>query len=424
MKQHPLWQGLLAAALAGLASHSLAADPTLELLAQKGIITAEEYARIKAARKDEATVSLKDGLKISSADGKGTAQIGTLMQMDFAHIDQQNRDAPSGSEMRRVRLSLGGKLEAWSYRLETEFAGTPTFTDAWAAWSGPVTVTGGHFKQPYSLEALMSDKDLAFMERSLSSSLLAVRAPGFMVSDGGSRWSWAAGLFGDPLSTATTDDEGGGLSLRGTWAPLLGDGRSLHLGASLHWREPGLRTTTAPTGIPTWSLASKPEINLFPTANRQLNTGNIAGDVDNFRLLGLEAAKAFGPLLAQAEYSFVKLDRDAGSDLDFQGGYLQLSYALTGEVRPYQGNRGIFGGIRPKGDVAWEVALRLSQLDLADGNVAGGEQRNASASLNSYVGNAIKLSLNYVQALDVKAGGPNAADGKARALMMRAQLAW
>ncbi len=418
---HSFSRGIFSAALLLCATPALAADPTLELLAQKGLITADEYASLKEKQKDQASnlnINLKDGLKISTADGKSAVQLGTLMQMDFAHVEQRNRDAASGSEFRRARLYLNGATGVWTYRFEAEFTGTPTFTDAWAAWSGPVTVTGGHFKQPYSLEALMSDKDLAFMERSLSSSLLAVRAPGFMLSQGGTAWSWAAGVFGEALTTTTTDDEGGGLSARGSWAPLLGDGHTLHLGASLHWREASQGTATSYQ-----QFASKPEINLFPTTSRQLNTGTIA-NVDAFWLLGLEAAQAFGPVLAQAEYSWAKVDRKLGDDLDFGGGYAQLSWALTGEVRPYQGNRGLFGGIRPKGEVAWEVALRLSRLDLSDGTIKGGEESNASASLNSYLGNNVKLSLNYVQALDVAADSPNAAQGKARALMMRAQFAY
>lgn len=411
---------ILALTLASL-SATAQADATLELLAQKGLITAEEYAKLKAGQKDDAQLSLKDGIKVSTADGRSTAQLSLLLQLDATHIDQGDKDAISGTEMRRARLALGGKSQAWSYRLEAEFSGTVGLTDGWATWTGPVTVTAGHFKQPYSLEALMSDKDLAFMERSLSSSLLAARAPGLMVSGGGETWSGALSLFGEQLSTAGTDDEGGGLSARGSWAPLIGDGRALHLASSLHWRKP----TQNPAAAETWALASKPEINLLPNAERLLNTGNIANASD-YTLLSLEAAKAWGPVLAQAEYGWVQLERskqNAATRLDFQGGYAQVSWALSGELRPYQANRGIFGGIKPKGEVAWEAALRLSELDLIDGPVNGGRERNASASLNAYIGPAVKLSLNAVQVLDVDRG-PKAMDAKPRALMLRAQFAY
>jgi phosphate-selective porin OprO/OprP len=410
---------LLALALAGTGTVAHA-DATLELLAQKGLITVDEYAKLKAGQQDDAKLSLKDGIKISSADGKSTAQLSLLMQVDAAYLDRDKGDLPSGSEIRRARLAVGGKSDVWSYRLEAELNGGTILTDAWGAWNGPVTVTAGHFKQPYSLEALMSDKDLAFMERSLASSLLAVRAPGLMVSDGGDAWSWAAGVFGEPLSTVTTDDEGGGLSARGSWAPIVGDGRALHLASSLHWRKPAQN----PAAVETWSLASKPEINLVPNGERFLNTGNIANASD-FYLLSLEAAKAFGPVLVQAEYNWVQLERNqaAGSRLDFQGGYAQASWALTGEVRPYQANRGLFGGIKAKGDVAWEVALRLSELDLLDGAINGGREQNATASLNAYLGPAVKLSLNAVQVLDVD-DGPKATADKPRAIMMRAQFAY
>lgn len=394
-----------------------AADATLELLAQKGLISAEEYAAIKEKTKNEASISLNDGLKIRSHDGRYSAQLGVLMQLDMDHVEQTARDAASGSELRRARFNIGGSAGDWRYRLEAELSGTVAVTDAWAAWQGPVTVTGGNFKIPYSLESLMSDKDLAFMERSLSSSLLPTRAPGLMVGQGHEQASWAVGVFGEPITTASTDDEGGGISGRASWAPMIGDGRTLHLASPLHWREASQGTTSLQ------KFSSKPEVNVFPTNRLQLNTGNIAG-ADNLALLGLEAAKALGPLLLQAEYSQLRLSRQHQPDLHFKGGYAQAAWALTGERRSYDGKRGIFGGIKPEQAVAWELALRLSQLDLDDAGLHGGQMQNLSASLNSYIGAFVKLSLNHVRTLDVEADSPNARDGKVRALMLRAQFAY
>ena len=57
------------------------------------------------------------------------------------------------------------------------------------------------------------------------------------------------------------------------------------------------------------------------------------------------------------------------------GFYVQGSYLLTGEHRPYNRALGIFSGIRPKrnfledgGWGAWELAARYSYLDLAASN--------------------------------------------------------
>jgi len=415
--------------LFSLAGTAVAADATLELLAQKGIITAEEYARLKAGQKDEATVSLKDGLKVTSGDGKSSLQLGTLLQMDAAYFNGGSvggvaKDYGDGTEFRKARLYLAGSTGAWDFRLETELAPAPAtsgITDAWAAWRGPVTVTAGHFKVPYSLESLMSDKNLAFMERALSASFVSPRAPGLMVSKGFSHGSLAAGVFGEQLSStaATNNDEGGGFSARATWAPLIASGRAVHVGGSLHWRKPTQVNTPAP-GLETASFSSKPEMNLMP--DKLVNTGNIPGNVRDTSVAALEFATTRGPLTAQAEYTRAKVSRDTGGDLDFDGGYVQLGWALTGETRAYKAETGVLDGIKPAGRVAWEVAARLSDMNLNDGTLTGGHERNASAAVNAYVGANVKLSLNYVDVLSVK-GGAN--DGnEPSAVMLRAQFSY
>jgi len=64
----------------------------------------------------------------------------------------------------------------------------------------------------------------------------------------------------------------------------------------------------------------------------------------------------------------------------------------------------------------------VTALDLGDGNVNGGRKRNASAAPNAYVGPAVKLSLNYVDVLEIK-GGPFKGD-EPSVLMLRGPFAW
>lgn len=410
--------------LATLATPTFAGDATLELLAQKGIISAEEYATLKAKQKDQAQVSLKDGLKITSQDGKSNVQFGALMQLDAAHFTNKSsgasKDYGDGSELRRGRLSMSGTSGAWDFRLETELSPNATLgiTDAWATWRGPVNITAGNFKVPYSLEALMSDKNLAFMERSLAAAFLPVRAPGIMVSKSSPHGSLAAGVFGEPLNTATSDDEGGGFSVRATWAPMIASGHVLHVGGSMHWRQP--TQVSAGSKLETLRLSSKPEMNLFP--DRLVDTGNIAGDVRDSRVAALELATTQGPVTAQAEYAMTQVRRETGSNLDFTGAYAQIAWAVTGEVRGYKPETGVLDGIRPNGAVAWELAARYSKLDLTDGTVNGGEERNASYAINAYVGPNVKLSLNYVDVLSVKGGLMNG--NEPSAVMLRTQFSY
>ncbi|MDQ8036489.1 MAG: porin, partial [Pedobacter sp.] len=240
--------------------------------------------------------------------------------------------------------------------------------------------------------------------------------------------SWAVGIFGEPLSTATpptssassatatTDDERGGASARGSYAPFIAEGRVLHLAASAHYRVPA-QSGAANAQL---RLSSKPEMNQFP--DRLLNTGNITGDVNHYQVSAVEAAGAFGALLAQAEYTLATVARDRAADADFSGGYGQVSWALTGERRPYKADKGIFEGIRPSGAVAWELAARYSRMDLGDAGINGGREQNAALALNAYIGPFVKLSGNYVKVLKTE-GGPFAGD-EPSALMLRAQFAY
>ena len=83
-------------------------------------------------------------------------------------------------------------------------------------------------------------------------------------------------------------------------------------------------------------------------------------------------AGAFNALYFQGEYFNFNIKRTAGGDAEFNGGYVQASYALTGESRRYSESNGAFGGINPRKPFlmgtgnwgAWELAARYSYANL------------------------------------------------------------
>lgn len=87
----------------------------------------------------------------------------------------------------------------------------------------------------------------------------------------------------------------------------------------------------------------------------------------------------------------------------------------------------MFEGIRPTPNLgsdgwgAFEVAVRYSELDLNDGPIDGGRERNATAALSWYLNPFLRISANYVEVLDVD-GGPF--DGEEPSIwQMRLQVA-
>jgi phosphate-selective porin OprO and OprP len=442
---------LLSSLALGLCSTNLlAVDMTTEILAQKGLITLEEYEKIRKTQSTQAIVDTTEGLKFSTADKKFSAQIGTMLQLDAAGYDSDIKDSTgrdltnAGSEFRRVRLYMNGTFSSvWDYKTEIDFATTAQLIDGYVTYRGfqtktPLQFTMGHFKIPFSQESLMADKSMTFMERSLPNVFLNARAPGVMLSAGKDNWSSALMLFGEQISStaSSVSDEAGGASLRLTWAPWIAPGANLHFGIASSIRFPSQNNTSLTTTPISYTEAvrfrAKPESNISEL--RLVDTGNII-DLDQTQLMGIELAGSIGAAGFNAEFINTKIQRkNQREDLEFSGWYAQTSWTITGEQRGYKGDKGLYDGIKPASSSgAWELALRLSEIDLNDGplqlrnslwlpEINGGKERNATLALNWYLNAFIRGSLNYVSVLDIEGG--NYQDKNLDALQMRWQLAF
>ncbi|RMF25515.1 MAG: porin, partial [Deltaproteobacteria bacterium] len=142
-----------------------------------------------------------------------------------------------------------------------------------------------------------------------------------------------------------------------------------------------------------------------------VDTGSIAADAVD--LFGAEAAVVLGSASLQGEYMHAAVDASSGSSPDFAGYYVQASYFLTGERRPYKRSHGAFGRVKPRrnflgkegrGPGAVELAVRYSSLDLSDAAVAGGELDDVTAGVNWYLNPNTRVMANYVHA-DLDAAG-------------------
>ena len=180
----------------------------------------------------------------------------------------------------------------------------------------------------------------------------------------------------------------------------------VHVGAAVSLRQPNANMA---------EYRSKPEVHL---ADYFVDTGMYSSN--QAELVGLEGAWVDGPLSVQGEY--VCVHANVASTANFDGYYVQASYFLTGEHRPYKRSSGTFDRVRPKanftkggGPGAWEAAVRYSGLDLNDGSIAGGQLEDVTAGLNWYLNPNMRIMWNYVHAdLDTV--------GKADLLAMRFQV--
>ena len=401
---------LLPVLLSLLPCAAAAAEPGLaELLLKKGQITEEEYRQLKPATEQVVKVQTDEGFRIQVGD-EDWLQIGVLAQFDVARYVDDASDLNDGSEFRRFRPYLTGTFRKdWQFRTSFEISGGAEVIDAYVSYRGfkPVSITAGNFLQPDSLESLSSDKYNAFMERALPFAFAISRAPGLAVSTSAAHWTAALGVFGEPPAVEPSGDEGGGVTGRLTWAPWTADGGALHLGLSAYQRWASQDNGGA--GVTTLRFRAKPESSILAT--RLVDTGPIAG-AHEYRVFNPEFGATWGPLWLQGEYVLNRVARRGGPDLDFSGWYAQAMVSLTGERRAYRSDRGTFDGPKPKRELgrdggwgAWELGLRLSELDLSDADVDGGRLRDLTAGVNLYPNPLMRFSFNVVKVLTVD-GGP------------------
>lgn len=341
-------------------------------------------------------------------------RIGGRIQVDAAAYDGDRADLGDGTRVRRARLFAQGVLARdWAYKLQYDFtaSGAGGINDAFIAYTGlgPWSVKVGHFKEPFSLENMTSSKYVTFIERALPEVFRPARSIGVAAATHGTDWSAAAGVFGEGVGTspagADENDEGYAGTARFTWAPLPEPQRLLHLGVAGSYR--------AVDQTDSLRLRQRPESNI--TNVRLVDTGTF--DADAFVLLGLEAAVQLGPVHLQSEYMRMEVDRAlaGNADVDVDGFYGEAGIFLTGESRNYSPTAGKFGRIDPLrplahgGFGAWQVAARFSSLDLSDGDVDGGEQRDVTVGVNWWPITNLRFSVSYTKVLDAD-GGPNPHD--------------
>lgn len=332
---------------------------------------------------------------------------------------------------RRLRFGVGGNLPTnMRYRIEMEFAGgnNAEFRDAYFGWSElPIlqTLLLGNQKRPYGLDHLNSSRYNVFLERpfvieSFNQDARRVGLQSYGLSDD-LAWNWRYGVFNQRL----TQDEGNytsdhwqlefaGRLANTIWYDEVSDGRGY-----AHWAISG--TAANPDGQNGGDNGStgpdqnearfrhRPEAR---SASRWLDTGRIAG-ADHYQMLGAEAVINMGALQLVGEYQNLWLSREQGfgRDVHLHGGYMYVSYFLTGEHIPWARKSGTLGRVKPFEDFflvnrccggvghglgAWQIAARWSYADFNDSNVLGGIGESLTVGLNWHWTANSRMQLNWI----------------------------
>jgi len=319
------------------------------------------------------------------------------------------------------------------YQIEVDFAtaGRPSFFDNYVEQEqmpilGAVRI--GQYLQPFSVDAMSGFRNLPFLERSLPFlAFVPFRRVGAMASNNSedelTYWAYSVFRTGGFNNAALGDSQFatdfgniGGYSFSTRLTHLLvyedGDCHLWHVGGAYNFSQLGANDAVgsgtpgnAGTPAPFYQARTTPE---FGPLGYPQNTATFGSAVNgtplfvdtgkyqavNFNLIGLETVYQYGPFSFQSEWMFTNVNSVVGP-VNYNGAYAECMYRLTGEHRPYDKKLAAFKNVVPFhdfvsfdadkfGDIglgAWEVAARLSYVDLRDPNKLDGHYYNPVTNL-------------------------------------------
>lgn len=406
---------------------------------------------------------------LTSDDGRYSVAVGLQLHYDVGGYFAGNRNPaaqPSrlntfGENVRRARLPFVFKFDDFQVNITPDFAsspdGSPTLYEANINYSpkgtalAALTATFGYFKPYLTLGDSMSSNAFLFLERPSIVEASRNIAGGDSRASLGARWAkpryfLAAYLTGAPYGSQTAalaQPQQTGATIRAAGRPIATDDVDLHVGFSASDAFRIQRTATGQT----LTVQDRPELRI--DTNRLVSTG----------ALNARSAYTYGPeigfrwrnFLVQGEYIRIGVDRtDGGARLPtpglvFDGGYIEGSWMITGEKRPYSVDDGAFN--KPKverpfslhegGAGAFELVARYSHINLNDkvtrgvaasatGGVFGGVQDVYGVGLNWYPNDYLRLMLDYdiVNVDRLNAAGTTQIGRNFQTIGMRAQAAF
>lgn len=428
-------------------------DRLLEILVNKGILTQDEAAQIRAEAEaprpspletpvskdvqydpvepfmttEEQAIRVRR-LAIDSADGADRFSIRGRMQFDVGRQDfgdgisdvaRQGHDFPKyGAMFRRLRLgALGIMHNNWEWQLEVDFSENEVdLANAYMAYLMPHgRLAFGHFKEPFGLEYATSSRRITFIERSAASDAYKVnREPGIMYETLRPNWYGAFGVFGGGIDYDRESEEGWALSGRLTAAPYLDGTNYIHVGAAINQRRNAVNK--ASNLYESVRLRTREGMRVIDA--RLIGRDDLEG-VQKFTRHGLEFAAGHGSWAMQSEFIWVDIDLDraaldralganatTANSLTQKGWYAQTSYFLSGEHSNYRAFSGDYGRVTPHANFspqqgtwgAWEVALRYSLADSLEHTRPGRGQKldHWTLGLNWYLNPEVIVKFNVI----------------------------
>lgn len=355
------------------------------------------------ASESDLKVKWKGAPELSSRDGNFKMKLRGRLYFDYASVSVQDgagisiaADKINGTEVRAARLGVEGVLfKNVKYKFEADFSGGDvSVVEALIEYKlKPVSIKVGQFKHMNSLEEQTSSRYITFMERaSFTDAFKLSRKVGIAVATGGANWTATAGYFFDDFDSSNANDHNL-YAARVTLSPNVGETVKIHLGTSFFNRSENSQSYHH-------GYSQRPH-NHQALKYVKSQKFNITSET----FFGLETAAVMGPFSAQAEWGWMKgslatSELNTNTDPKYNGGYISLSYFLTGESRSYSASKGSFGRLKVKNPVhegglgAVQLAVRYDVIDLIHESF-GESQDSFLAGVNFHLNNYARIMMNY-----------------------------
>jgi phosphate-selective porin OprO/OprP len=394
---------------------------------------------------------------IESADGQYSIGVTGALQGDVGYypgFDAKSKsigtqDLNSGFNARRARIGVTGKAAGdFTYTFIYD-AGNSSDATSKGIENASINYTGiknvsldfGYANQLFTLDQATSSYDTLFMERATPSNIATGLNTGDNRSSVGGRYYNDRLFVGAYVTGPAVGDVHGqaeriGAFQRVAYQVLATPDYTLHVGAGvdelikapLNNGAAAATTSTASltTGAVTTSnvpsaysisLSDQPELRVDTTTFANTGTlGTLANPVTGAQVYDVELAGNYRNFFAQGEYYHYQIDRTGLETAKFDGGYGEVAWTLTGESHKYLPASAAYTRIVPDHAFdpsqgywgAWEVAGRVSYVDLVSNftsgkslssqlsAVNGGKQTSFTAGLNWYPNNYMRFELNYI----------------------------
>ena len=316
-----------------------------------------------------------------------TLRLSGRVDVDIASYDSDDTPLESGSNLRRLRLGAGGKLNSkLSYYLLADFKnGKYRAQASWLRYSldKENQVFVGRIEIPFSLQRVSNSQYSLFMERALPAAMNRHYGTGLVFLHKGERWSFRGGLFGkDYLNIGGSQTFGNAVAAR-LGRRFRTDDSRWWLGASAMYQD----------ALDIERVRFRPESSV--TSQRLVDTGRLR-DLDKVMRVGIEGIWKKNSWSVQAEWINYTARGAADNNLNFDGGYIEASRMFNGRRR-FNFRSGEWAVPKVNSFKTWELAFRISHLDLQDRTISGGRETNYTLGVNYYFSPIARVMLNAIK---------------------------